>query len=160
MINVRPEQAGSWKSWPELWESKWKTWETWQSKAKSKVTMNSPCTVFIRQEVAGYLSNNVPVEDIVAGICDAVASKVAKMVKKLKVEPDVVFTGGVAKNYGVVKALESNLGCRVLVPEEPLLSGALGAAIIGREIVLKGRESGQTLQRGERRLEDARFFEQ
>jgi (R)-2-hydroxyacyl-CoA dehydratese activating ATPase len=130
------------------------------AKAKNKVTMNSPCTVFIRQEVAGYLSNNVPVEDIVAGICDAVASKVAKMVKKLKLEPDVVFTGGVAKNYGVVKALESNLGCRVLVPEEPLLSGALGAAIIGREIVLKGRESGQKLQRGERRLENARFFEQ
>jgi (R)-2-hydroxyacyl-CoA dehydratese activating ATPase len=128
-------------------------------KAKNQVTMSSPCTVFIRQEVAGYLSHNVPVEDIVAGLCDAVAGKVAKMVKKLKLEPDVVFTGGVAKNLGVIKALEINLGCRVLVPENPLLSGALGAAIIGREIVLKARESGQNIQRAPRRLEDARLFE-
>jgi (R)-2-hydroxyacyl-CoA dehydratese activating ATPase len=128
-------------------------------KAKNKVIINSPCTVFIRQEVAGYLSNNVPVEDIVSGLCDAVAGKVAKMVKKLKLEPDVVFTGGVAKNCGVVKALEEYLGCRVLVPGEPLLSGALGAALIGREIVLKEKESGQKIQRGERRLEDARLFE-
>lgn len=127
-------------------------------KAKNRVTMSSPCTVFIRQEVAGYLSNNVPLEDIVAGLHYAVAGKVAKMVKKLKIEPDVVFTGGVAKNIGVVKALEENLGCKVLVPQEPLLSGALGAAIIGQEIVLQALASGKPVQRGERRLEDARLF--
>jgi predicted CoA-substrate-specific enzyme activase len=127
-------------------------------KAKNRVTMSSPCTVFIRQEVAGYLSNNVPVEDIVAGLHYAVASKVAKMVKKLKIEPDVVFTGGVAKNSGVVKALEENLGCKVLVPQEPLLSGALGAAIVGQEIVMKAKSEGNPIQRGERRLEDAKLF--
>ena len=127
-------------------------------KAKNKVIMNSPCTVFIRQEVAGYLSNNVPVEDIVAGLHNAVAGKVAKMVRTLKIEPDVVFTGGVAKNIGVVKALEENLGCKVLVPQEPLLSGALGAAIVGQEIVIKAKSEGKPTQRGERRLEDARLF--
>jgi (R)-2-hydroxyacyl-CoA dehydratese activating ATPase len=128
-------------------------------KAKNRVPMNSPCTVFIRQEVAGYLSNNVPIEDIVAGLCNAVAGKVAKMVKHLKLEPDVVFTGGVAKNSGVVKALEENLGCPVLVPAEPLLSGAMGAAIIGREIFSKAQASGQKVQRGERQLADARLFD-
>jgi (R)-2-hydroxyacyl-CoA dehydratese activating ATPase len=127
-------------------------------KAKNRVVMNSPCTVFIRQEVAAHLSNNVPVEDIVAGLHNAVASKVAKMVKQLKVQPDVVFTGGVAKNIGVVKALEENLGCKVLVPQEPLLSGALGAAIAGQKIVDKAKSEGKPLQRGERRLEDAKFF--
>jgi (R)-2-hydroxyacyl-CoA dehydratese activating ATPase len=127
-------------------------------KSKNRVVMNSPCTVFIRQEVAAQLSNNVPVEDIVAGLHNAVASKVAKMVKQLKVQPDVVFTGGVAKNIGVVKALEENLGCQVLVPPEPLLSGALGAAIVGQEIVEKAKAEGKPLQRGERRLEDTKFF--
>jgi predicted CoA-substrate-specific enzyme activase len=127
-------------------------------KAKSKIAISSPCTVFIQQEVANHLSNGVPIEEIVAGLHDAIASKVAKMVKKLKPEPDVVFTGGVAKNIGVVKALEENLQCHLLIPEEPLLSGALGAAILGKEITLKALAAGEAVQRGERRLEEARLF--
>jgi activator of 2-hydroxyglutaryl-CoA dehydratase len=126
--------------------------------AKKKVTIASPCTVFIQQEVAIHLSNGVPIEEIVAGLHDIIASKVTKMAKRLKVEPDVVFTGGVAKNTGVVRALEENLGCKLLVPEEPLLSGAAGAALMGKEIVLKAMAAGQTVPRGERRFEDAKFF--
>ncbi len=129
-------------------------------KSRNKVAINSPCTVFIRQEVADYLSAGVLVEDIVAGLHDSIAAKVAKMVKQLKVEPDVVFTGGVAKNSGVRQSLEANLGCRVWVPEEPLLSGALGAALLGKDMALKARVTGQTIQRGQRRLEEARFFTQ
>ena len=126
--------------------------------AKKKVPIASPCTVFIQQEVAIHLSNGVPIEEIVAGLHDIIASKVTKMAKRLKVEPDVVFTGGVAKNTGVVRALEENLGCKLLVPEEPLLSGAAGAALMGKEIVLKAMASGQTVPRSERRFEDAKFF--
>jgi predicted CoA-substrate-specific enzyme activase len=126
--------------------------------AKSKVAINSPCTVFIQQEVANHLSNGVPLEDIVAGLHDAIASKVARMVRKLKLEPDVVFTGGVAKNSGVVKALGENLGCEILVPEEPLLSGALGAAILAKETLLKALAAGKTIQKVKRRLEEARLF--
>ncbi len=127
-------------------------------KASKTVTLNSPCTVFIQQEVATHLSNGVPIEEIVAGLHDVIASKVSKMAKRLKPEPDVVFTGGVAKNIGVVKALEANLGCKVLVPEEPLLSGAFGAALLGKEIVLKAQASGQAIQKSERRLEEAKLF--
>ena len=126
--------------------------------AKKKVAIASPCTVFIQQEVAIHLSKGVPVEEIVAGIHDIIAGKVARMAKSLKLEPDVVFTGGVAKNAGVVRALEENLGCKILVPEEPLLSGALGAALMGKEIVLKALAAGQTLKIGERRLEDAKLY--
>ena len=126
--------------------------------AKKKVPIASPCTVFIQQEVAIHLSNSVPIEEIVAGLHDIIASKVTKMAKRLKLEPDVVFTGGVAKNTGVVRALEENLGCKLLVPEEPLLSGAAGAALMGKEIVLKAMAAGQTVPRGERRFEDAKFF--
>jgi len=126
--------------------------------AKKKVLIASPCTVFIQQEVAIHLSNGVPIEEIVAGLHDIIAGKVTKMAKRLKVEPDVVFTGGVARNIGVIKALEENLGCAVLVPEEPLLSGASGAALIGKDIVLKAMSAGEVVPRGERRFDDVKFF--
>jgi len=127
-------------------------------KSANKVPISSTCTVFAQQEVISRLSEGVPLEDIVAGLHDAIASRVAGMVKRLKIEPDVVFTGGVAKNIGVVKALEKNLGCEVFVPEEPLLSGALGAALLGKEITLKTLAEGEPIPRGERRLEEATFF--
>jgi len=127
-------------------------------RSTKKVSVSSTCTVFAQQEVINHLSEGVPLEDVVAGLHDAIASRVARMVKRLKVEPDVVFTGGVAKNIGVVRALEENLGCSVLVPEEPLLSGAIGAALLGKELVLKALARGETIQTGKRRLEEATFF--
>jgi (R)-2-hydroxyacyl-CoA dehydratese activating ATPase len=127
-------------------------------KSSQKVSISSTCTVFAQQEVVNRLSEGLPLEDIVAGIHDSIASRVVKMVNRLKIEPDVVFTGGVAQNCGVVKALEANLGCKVLVPEEPLLSGALGAALIGKEIVLKDLAQGKSISRAERQLIEVKFF--
>ena len=77
-------------------------------KSTNKVSISSTCTVFARQEVVSHLSRGLYVEDILAGIHDAIASRVARMVERFKVEADVVFTGGVAQNIGVVKALEKN----------------------------------------------------
>lgn len=127
-------------------------------KSKNKVSISSVCTIFAQQEVINHLSAGVPLEDVVAGLHDAIAGRVARMVQRLKVEPDVVFTGGVAKNIGVVKALEENLGCSVLVPSEPLLSGALGAALIARETVMKAQSEGKPIGRIDRKLEEASFF--
>jgi predicted CoA-substrate-specific enzyme activase len=127
-------------------------------KSTRKITISSICTVFAQQEVIMHMSEGVSLEDIVAGIHDAVASRVARMVKRLKVEPDVVFTGGVAKNIGMVKALEENLGCKVFIPEEPLLTGALGAALLAKELTLKALARGESLKREERHLEEATFY--
>lgn len=128
------------------------------SRATKKVTISSTCTVFGYQEVIARLSEGIAVEDIVAGLHEAIASRVAGMVKRLKVEPDVVFTGGVARNQGVIKALEEKLGCRLLVPDEPLISGALGAALLGRESFLKARADGRPLIKKERHLTEVTFF--
>jgi predicted CoA-substrate-specific enzyme activase len=127
-------------------------------KSVNKVAISSTCTVFARQEVISLISEGVPVENILAGIHDAIASRVARMMERLKVEPDVVFTGGVAKNIGVVKALEERMGCEILVPEEPLLSGAIGAALLGKEITLKALAQGKPIPRGERNLGEVSFF--
>jgi predicted CoA-substrate-specific enzyme activase len=127
-------------------------------KSTARVSISNTCTMFARQEVISHISAGVPIEDIVAGLHDAVAGRVARMVKRLKVEPDVVFTGGVAKNIGVVKALEENLGCKVFVPEEPLLTGAAGAALLAKDMVMKALAEGKPVTKSTRRLEEATFF--
>ncbi len=127
--------------------------------ATHKVAVSSVCTVFAQQEVTNHLSDGVAIEDVVAGLHDAITSRVARMARRFKVEPDVVFTGGVAKNVGVVRALAESLGLDVLVPEEPLLSGAIGAALLGKDATLKSIARGEAPQEKYRRLEEATFFQ-
>jgi len=128
------------------------------AKARNKVAISNTCTIFAEHEVVTQLSEGAALEDIVAGLHDAIAARVASMARRLKVEGDVVFTGGVAKNTGVVRALEEHLGCEVFVPEEPLLSGAIGAALLGKELIMKALEKGEPIQKGTRRLEESTFF--
>ena len=128
-------------------------------KSKQKVQVSSTCTIFAQQEIIKLMSGGLPVEDIVAGIHNSIASRVVRMADRLKVEPNILFTGGVAKNNGVVKALEERLGCKVLVPLEPLLSGALGAALLGKKIVLKALEKDVIAPRKAMNLQEATFFE-
>jgi predicted CoA-substrate-specific enzyme activase len=127
-------------------------------RANNPADISSTCTIFAQQEVTSGISRGVPIEDIVAGVHRSVASRAVNMLKRLKVEPDVVFTGGVAKNKGVVRAVRDILGQDVLVPEDPLISGALGAALLGKETVFKALTEGEVLQKAERRLEEATFF--
>jgi len=122
------------------------------------VRISSTCTVFAQQEVVGRLSEGVFVEDILAGVNASIAERTINMVRRLRVEPDVVFTGGVALNVGVVKAMEDRLGCEVLVPEQPLLTGALGAALIGMEYVRGRLERKEPIIRKERELSETTFF--
>lgn len=129
-------------------------------KATKKIQISNLCTIFAQQEVVALLSRGEKLEDIVAGLHDALVSRVAALVRRLGVEPDLVLTGGVAKNSGMVRAMKKNLGCKIFVPEEPLLTGALGAAILARETYMKTVAEGETLPTKSRRLEKATFFSQ
>jgi len=80
------------------------------------------------------------------------------MVNRLKIEKDVVLTGGGAKNIGLVKAMEAKIGYPVLRPEDPLLTGALGAALLGKDMVKQAIEKGVPVARSERQLHEATFF--
>ena len=106
------------------------------------VKINSLCTIFAQQEIISRLSEGQPLTDILAGVYIAVTTRVVKLARQLKVEPPVVFTGGVAKNSGMVKAMETVLGMPILVPEEPLITGALGAAILARDEAFKLVQDG------------------
>ena len=127
-------------------------------KSTKKIQLSNLCTIFAQQEVVALLSRAEKVEDIIAGLHYALASRVAPLARRLKVEPDVVLTGGVAKNIGMVKAMKEILGCELLVPEEPLLTGALGAAILARENYMKATSQGEPISIKPRRLEKSTFF--
>jgi len=123
-----------------------------------KVEISNLCTIFAQQEVVARLSEGEKPEDIIAGLHDALSSRVAALAHRLKIEPDVVLTGGVAKNVGIVKAMKENLGCELLVPEDPLLTGAMGAAILAKELSSAAIAKGEPVSTKPRRLEKATFF--
>jgi len=128
--------------------------------AKNKVEISSTCTVFAAQEVVAKLSAGALLPDIIAGLHEAIATRIYGMVRRLKIEREVALTGGGAKNIGLVKALEAKLGFPALVPPEPLLTGAIGAALMGRDIVKQAAENGTPLPRSERRLQEVTLFTQ
>lgn len=126
--------------------------------AQKAATISNTCTVFAEQEVTSKLANGESVANLIAGIHEAIATRIYSMVCKLKIEPDIAVTGGGAKNAGLVKALETRFGWPVLIPPEPLLTGALGAALVGKEVYDKAARSGQALQRSGQGLQEATFF--
>jgi len=129
-------------------------------KSTKKISISNACTIFAQQEIVARLSEGEKAEDIIAGMHDALASRVATLARRLKIEPDVVLTGGVAKNIGMVKAMKESLDCELLVPDEPLLTGALGAAILARENYIKTTSKGEPVPAKSRRLEKATFFQE
>lgn len=96
--------------------------------------ISKQCSVFAESEVISLVNNNVPFEDISAGIHDSIARRINGMVMKVGLVPELVLTGGCARNVALVKALESIFG-RPLVklPEDPQLMGAVGAALFALE---------------------------
>jgi len=106
-------------------------------KSESKVQITSTCTVFAESEVISLIASGKRSVDIIAGLHDAIARRVGGLVKQIGAEDDVVITGGVAKNIGVVKALEREIAHKIYTPPEPQIIGALGAAIMARERRLK-----------------------
>ncbi len=126
--------------------------------AERPAEISNTCTVFAEHEVTSRLADGETVPNLIAGIHEAIATRIFALVSKLKIEPDVAVTGGGAKNVGLVRALAAKFSFPVLVPPEPLLTGAIGAALVGKEAYLKALESGETPLRCGRDLKEATFF--
>jgi predicted CoA-substrate-specific enzyme activase len=97
--------------------------------SRRPVPVSSLCVVMAESEILSLLAADTPVADVVAGLHDALARRVANMAARLRVEPEVVFTGGVAQNPGMKVALGRAMGVPVTVAKKPLLAAALGAAL-------------------------------
>jgi predicted CoA-substrate-specific enzyme activase len=123
-----------------------------QSRNPAKIS--NICTIWAQQEVAASLAGGVPISDLLAGIHKSFADRISRMVNRLRVEEEVIVTGGGGKNRGLLKALSEQLRHGILVPEEPLITGALGAALLGKEIVEKARKNNTPLKTKERILEE------
>ena len=99
------------------------------------LTISSMCTVFAESEVISLIADNHSAQDIVHGLNKAVASKTAALVSRAGGTGPYMMTGGVARNRGVVAALEERLGAPLWVADEPDLCGALGAALFALDSV-------------------------
>lgn len=105
-------------------------------KSRNPLKINSTCTVFAESEVVSLIVQKKKKEDIIAGLHESIAKRIAGMVREIGAEEPVFFCGGGAKNVGIKKALENNLAMNVYIPEEPQFVIALGAALIAKELLL------------------------
>lgn len=100
--------------------------------SKNLCNISSTCTVFAETEVVSLRAQGKAVEDLIAGIHRAIASRIVVMSSVIKLDPETVFTGGVAKNTGVQYALEKIGKIKCILPANPQITGALGAALIAQ----------------------------
>ncbi|WP_243122903.1 acyl-CoA dehydratase activase [Haloimpatiens lingqiaonensis] len=97
------------------------------------LTITSMCTVFAESEVVSLIAENQETANIVHGLCKSVSTRVLALVNRVQKSGEIMMTGGVAKNIGVVKSLEELTNQSIFVPEEPQIIGALGAALFAKE---------------------------
>lgn len=98
--------------------------------ARSETEISSMCVVFAESEVIGMLAGGVAPGDVAAGIHRAIARRTAGLVERLGARPPIAFTGGVALNPAMSAALGEELRERLIIPADPRLTGALGAALL------------------------------
>ena len=103
--------------------------ETEAAKAVKPASISSTCTVFAESEVISQLASGTDIPDLVAGICQSVATRVASLAKRVGVREEVCMSGGVAQNGGVRNAMAKELGVEIYYDKRAQELGALGAAI-------------------------------
>jgi benzoyl-CoA reductase subunit D len=99
-------------------------------KAERASPINASCVIFAESDVVSLIHKEEPKTEIARAIFDAMAERVSSMVHRLGLKPDIVLVGGVAKDVGFVASLKRRLGTEILIPEEPLYAGAVGAALV------------------------------
>ena len=103
-----------------------------QSERPAHIT--SQCSVFAESEVISLINEGVDIVDIAAGLHMSVAGRLSSQVRSVGLVEDVTVSGGCAKNKGLVKRLEEKLGINIrMLPGDPQIVGALGAALIAEE---------------------------
>jgi predicted CoA-substrate-specific enzyme activase len=102
-------------------------------KATKPVEFTTGCAVFAESEAVSRISEGASPADILAGIHNAMASKIVTLVIRVGLTPDCAVTGGGAMDIGLVKAIAAELGTDICVPQVPQITAALGAALIAQK---------------------------
>lgn len=108
-------------------------------KAERPVKISTTCTVFAESEVLSWLGKGKKIEDILWGVHLSIASRSTALLRRVGIEDEVTFTGGVTRNAGMIKALEGALKTKLNVSEDSHYMGALGAALFALDHILAGR---------------------
>jgi benzoyl-CoA reductase subunit D len=104
-------------------------------KATQSVPINAQCVIFAESEVVSLVHADTAREDIAKAVHDAMASRVGSMAQRVRIQKEVAMSGGVANNVGFLNSVKEFLKEEVLVPENPEYMTALGAALLGFEMV-------------------------
>jgi predicted CoA-substrate-specific enzyme activase len=105
-------------------------------KARNPVKFTTGCAVFGESEAISRVAEGSSREDILAGLHQALADKISTLIERVGLEEDCAISGGGAFDIGLVKSVEEKLNIKLLVPPQPQMVTALGAAIMAREIAL------------------------
>ena len=101
--------------------------------ATQDIEVTSMCSVFAESEVVSMIHRKVPKNDILKGIHKSIASRICGLANRILLTGEVVVMGGIARNVGLVSLLRELMDAELVVPEEPEIVGALGAALIARQ---------------------------
>jgi (R)-2-hydroxyacyl-CoA dehydratese activating ATPase len=101
--------------------------------AEKEIKINSMCTVFAESEVISLINHGTARNELALGIHKAIISRSISLLKRVSPEGNIFFAGGVALNECCRKLIEDETGRNVIVPEEPQIVGAIGAAIYAAE---------------------------
>jgi len=103
-------------------------------KSNNPVTYTTGCAVFGESEAISRVAEGTPKEDILAGVQNAIAARIASLVDRVGLQNDCAMVGGGALDIGLVKRTSERLGVKIFVPEAPQMMAALGAALSAREL--------------------------
>jgi (R)-2-hydroxyacyl-CoA dehydratese activating ATPase len=110
--------------------------------------ISNVCTVFVEQEIMMHLARGCSVEDVLAGVHTAIAGRSVALLRRVGLEQEMTFTGGVARNAGMVRALEDRLKFKLNVANECQHIGAIGAAIFAWERAVEGERGAHVRKNG------------
>lgn len=108
-------------------------------RSEKAVKISTTCTVFAESEVVSWLGKGKKIEDILLGVHQSIVSRSLGLMRRVGIESEVTFTGGVTRNLGIVTVLNEALGFPVNVGEESHYMGALGAALFAMDRILGAR---------------------
>jgi predicted CoA-substrate-specific enzyme activase len=103
------------------------------------VRISTTCTVFAESEVLSWLGKGRKIEDILLGVHQSIAARSLGLLRRVGIETEITFTGGVARNQAMVQVINTGLGLPVNVSNTSHFMGALGAALFAMDHIIASR---------------------